>query len=71
MLKLPGIGMLFKRLRVCWDKCEESTASIQHAPLISLIPVSITTSFFVKQSLRCGYFEDDFTLAIRAIYINV
>jgi len=36
---LKGIGMLFKRLRVCWDKCEESTATIEHVPLINLIPV--------------------------------
>lgn len=36
---LKGIGMLFKRLRVCWDKCQESTASIEHPPLHTLIPV--------------------------------
>merc|ERR1712115_734815 len=25
---LKGIGMLFKRLRVCWDKCGENTAGL-------------------------------------------
>jgi hypothetical protein len=41
---VPGIGMLFKRLRVCWDKCQESTISMETTPLQSLIPVS--SAFF-------------------------
>merc|ERR1719154_808653 len=36
---LRVIRMLLKRLRVCWEKCEEGTASIEHPPLPNLIPI--------------------------------
>jgi len=36
---LRMISKLFVRLRVCWEKCEESTASIEHQPLPNLIPI--------------------------------
>merc|ERR1719309_645517 len=36
---LKGIGMLFKRLRVCWEKCQENTAGLDFYPIESLIPV--------------------------------
>ena len=36
---LKGIGMLFKRLRVCWDKCGENTAGLDFYPIESLIPM--------------------------------
>ena len=34
---LNGIGMLFKRLKVCWDKCQE--CSMEEYPIDSLIPL--------------------------------
>jgi len=36
---LKGIGMLFKRLRVCWDKCQENTGGMDFLPIESLIPL--------------------------------
>ena len=36
---LKGIGMLFKRLRVCWDKCGENTSGLDFYPIESLIPM--------------------------------
>merc|ERR1719319_1915418 len=36
---LKGIGMLFKRLRVCWDKCQENTAGMEFIAIESLVPV--------------------------------
>jgi mediator of RNA polymerase II transcription subunit 30 len=36
---LKGIGMLFKRLRVCWDKCQENTLGMEFLPMESLIPL--------------------------------
>ena len=36
---LRVIRMLLKRLRVCWERCEEGTASIEHPPLPNLIPI--------------------------------
>jgi len=36
---LKGIGMLFKRLRVCWDKCQENTGGMDFLPIESLIPI--------------------------------
>merc|ERR1719369_121200 len=36
---LKGIGMLFKRLRVCWDKCQENTGGLDFLPIESLIPL--------------------------------
>merc|ERR1719334_1202509 len=36
---LKGIGMLFKRLRVCWDKCQENTGGMEFMPIDSLIPI--------------------------------
>merc|ERR1719383_393195 len=34
---LKGIGMLFKRLRVCWEKCQENTGGMDFIPIESLI----------------------------------
>ena len=31
--------MLFKRLRVCWDKCQENTGGMDFLPIESLIPL--------------------------------
>merc|ERR1719273_1094428 len=37
---LKGIGMLFKRLRVCWEKCQvENTGGMDFLPIESLIPL--------------------------------
>merc|ERR1719429_753488 len=36
---LNGIGLLFKRLRVCWDKCQENTGGMDFYPIESLIPL--------------------------------
>merc|ERR1719308_409098 len=36
---LKGIGMLFKRLRVCWEKCQENTGGMDFMPIESLIPL--------------------------------
>merc|ERR1719427_432140 len=36
---LKVIGVLMKRLRVCWEKSEENTCNIEHPPLINLIPL--------------------------------
>lgn len=36
---LNGIGMLFKRLKVCWDKCQENTGGMDVYPIESLIPL--------------------------------
>merc|ERR1719481_537722 len=36
---LKGIGMLFKRLRVCWEKCQENTTGMDFMPIESLIPL--------------------------------
>ena len=30
---LKGIGMLFKRLRVCWEKCQENTGGMDFMPI--------------------------------------
>ena len=40
---LKGIGMLFKRLRVCWEKCQENTSGLDFYPIESLIPVKEET----------------------------
>merc|ERR1719209_383613 len=36
---LKGIGMLLKRLRVCWEKCQENTGGMDFMPIESLIPL--------------------------------
>merc|ERR1719320_1016310 len=36
---LKGIGMLFKRLRVCREKCQENTGGMDFLPIESLIPL--------------------------------
>ena len=36
---LNGIGLLFKRLKVCWDKCQENTGGMDFYPIDSLIPL--------------------------------
>ena len=36
---LNGIGLLFKRLQVCWDKCQENTGGMDFYPIESLIPL--------------------------------
>ena len=36
---LKGIGMLFKRLRVCWEKCQENTGGMDFTPIESLLPL--------------------------------
>ena len=38
---LKGIGMLFKRLRVCWEKCQENTGGMDFMPIESLIPLKV------------------------------
>jgi len=35
---LNGIGMLFKRLQLCWDKCQENSGGMDFYPIESLIP---------------------------------
>ena len=36
---LNGIGLLFKRLAVCWEKCQENTGGMDFYPIQSLIPL--------------------------------
>lgn len=36
---LNGIGLLFKRLGVCWEKCQENTGGMDFYPIQSLIPL--------------------------------
>merc|ERR1719203_2570362 len=36
---LKGINLLFKRLRVCWDKCQDNTAGMEFIAIESLVPV--------------------------------
>ena len=48
---LKGIGMLFKRLRVCWEKCQENTGGMDFMPIESLIPLKVGPSPFLASVL--------------------